>query len=132
MREHLSQQQCVYSFYEREINSERKAVHLLEESVTKNITALVSGKITQEIFLRKKEIINSTIAQKNAEIERLCEQLQAITEGKDAVAEKLATLKPLIKIETLDRELVDSLIEKILVHGEKDIEIVWRGSGFEC
>jgi hypothetical protein len=114
---------------ERKIKSERKAVQVLEESITKNITALVSEKITQETFLRKKEIINDTISQKNAEIERLCEQLRAVTMGKDAIEEKLAELKPLVDIEKLDRALVDLLVDKVLVHGEKDIEIVWIGGG---
>ena len=112
---------------EHTIKSERKTVQILEESITKNITALVSGKITQEAFLQKKEIINTTISQKNAEIDRLCEQLNIITEGKDVVEEKLAGLRPLAEIEKLDRELVDLLIDKVLVRGEKDIEIVWIG-----
>ena len=112
---------------ERKIISERKVVQLLEESITKNITALVSGKITQETFLRKKEIINDSISQKKDGIEKLCEQLEIITEGKEAIEEKLAILSPLADIEKLNRELVDLLIEKVLIHGERDVEIVWIG-----
>ena len=99
----------------------------MEESVTKNITALFSGKISQDAFLSKKEIINNTIAQKNAELERLREQLQAVSSGKDAIEEKLSGLRPLLVIEKLDREIVDLLIDKILIYGEKQIEIVWAG-----
>jgi len=113
---------------ERKISSERKAVQLLEESITKNITALISEKITQETFLKKKEIIAGTIAEKTAVIEKLCEQLKIVTEGKDAIEEKLAGLNPLVDIEKLDRELVDLLVEKVLVHGEKSIEIIWVGT----
>ena len=114
---------------EHKILSERKSVQLLEESITKNITALVSEKITQETFLKKKELINNSIIEKNAEIEKLCEQLRTVTEGKDAIEEKLAELTPLTDLAKLDRDLVDLLIEKVLVHGEKDIEIVWVGTG---
>lgn len=110
---------------ESRIKSERRAIRVLEESITKNITALVSGKISQDGFLSKKEIINQTIAQKNAELSRLHEQLEAISIGKEAIEERLSELRPLLTIEKLDRELVDLLIEKILVHGENDIELVW-------
>jgi len=110
---------------ERKLQLENNAVRLLEESITKNITALISEQITQEVFLQKKELVNKTIMQKRLVIENLNEQLRIITEGKEAVEEKLAGLRPLIDIEKLDRELVDLLIEKVLVHGEKDVEIVW-------
>ena len=114
---------------ERKILSERKSVQLLEDSITKNITALVSEKITQETFLKKKEIINNAIAEKTAEIEKLCEQLKIVTEGKGAIEDKLAELSSLADIEKLDRDLVDLLIEKVLIHGDKDVEIVWIGDG---
>ena len=112
---------------ERKIKSERRAVQVLEESATKNITALVAGEITPDIFLRKKEIICNTVSQKNAEIERICKQLQMVTEGSERVEEKLAGLRPLVNIEKLDRALVDFLIEKVVVYDEKEIEIVWIG-----
>jgi len=112
---------------ERKIKSERKSVQLLEESITKNITALVSEKISQQTFLQKKEIINNTISQKNAEITSLCEQLKIATEGKDNIEEKLAELKHLTAIEKLDRALIDLLVDKVLIHSENDVEIVWVG-----
>jgi hypothetical protein len=46
-----------------------------------------------------------------------------------AVELRLGELQPLLTIEKLDREMVDLLIDKVLVHGERDIEIVWLGSG---
>ena len=116
---------------ERKLQTERKAVRLLEESITKNITALVSGEITQEVFLQKKEIINKTISQKNEAIENLCEQLKVVTAGKQAVEERLSELQPMMVVEKLDRELVDLLIDKVLIHGENDIEIVWLGGGVD-
>ena len=110
---------------EGKIKTEQRAVRLLEESVTKNITALVSGKISQDVFLSKKEIINNTIAQKNAELETLCEQLRVVSEGKSAIEERLSELRPLLTVDRLDREVIDLLIEKVLVYEEKDVEIVW-------
>ena len=37
----------------------------------------------------------------------------------------MSELRPLLTIESLDRELVDLLIDKVLVYGENEIEIVW-------
>jgi DNA invertase Pin-like site-specific DNA recombinase len=113
---------------ENSIRSEIRAVQVLEESITKNITALVSGKLSQDAFMGKKEIINNTIAQKNAELARLREQLAAVSTGKTAVEEKLSELRGLLMIEKLDREIVDLLIDKVLIYGEKEIEIVWADS----
>jgi DNA invertase Pin-like site-specific DNA recombinase len=110
------------------IKAEQRAVRLLEESVTKNITALVSGKLSQDAFLSKKAIISNTIAQKNAELDRLREQLEAVSTGKTAIEERMSELRMLLTVEKLDRMLVDTLIEKVLVYGENDIEIVWADS----
>lgn len=114
--------------YERRIKTEQRAIQILEESVTKNITSLVSGKITQETFVSKKEIINNTIAQKNAELNKLREQLKVIINGKGSIEERIIELRPLLTINKLDREIVDLLIAEVLVYGEKDIEIVWVDS----
>lgn len=108
------------------IKTESKAIRVLEESITKNITALVSGKISQDVFLSKKEIINDAIAQKNAELVKLREQLDAISTGKEAIEKRLTQYRPLLTVEKLDRELVDCLIDKILVRSENEIEIVWN------
>ena len=111
---------------EGKITTEQRAVRLLEESITKNITALVLGKISRDAFLSKKEIINNTITQKNAELERLCEQLKAVSDSKSVIQERLSELRPFLTIDRLDRESIDLLIGKVLVYGEKDIEIIWN------
>lgn len=112
---------------ERKLASEQKAVRVLESSVTGNITAMISGKISQEVFLHKKETINCAIAQKNAEIQRLYGQLEAFTKGTDAVSEKLSELQLFAVAEKLNRELVDLMVDKIWVHSANDIQIVWIG-----
>jgi len=116
---------------ERKLQTERKAVRLLEESITKNITALISGEITQETFLKKKELINNTITQKNATVENLREQLKILDVGKQAVEERRDELQSIIEIDKLNRKLVDLLIDKVLVRGENDIEVVWLGEGID-
>jgi DNA invertase Pin-like site-specific DNA recombinase len=112
---------------EKRIRAEENNLRLMEESVTKNFTLLVSGKLTKEAFVSKKETINATIARKNAELERLRGEYEAVTAGKNTVEGRLSELRPLLTVENLDRELVDLLIDKILVHGEQEIEIVWAG-----
>ena len=121
----LQQESTTKSEIEDRIKMERMAVKTLEDSITGNITALVSGEITQDVFLSKKKTINDTIDKKNAEIERLYEQFKILGEGKAAIDQRLLDLRPLLTIEKLDRELIDMLVDKILIHGEKDIEIVW-------
>jgi DNA invertase Pin-like site-specific DNA recombinase len=114
-----------------QIRAEETAIGTLEASVTKIFTQLAADKISKDAFLQKKGVINSTIERKRAAAESLKEQLHTLTEGRAAVEDSIAELTPLLTIETLDRELVDLLIDRIFVHGEKEIEIVWkdRGSG---
>jgi hypothetical protein len=107
------------------LRSEENAVQLLEESVAKNFTALVSGKLSKDSFVSKKEVINNAVAQKNAELEQLRECLHALTTGKAELENRLSELRPLLTVEKLDRALVDLTIDKILVHGEQEIEIIW-------
>jgi len=110
---------------EGKIKAERQAVKLLENSVTKIFTCLASGEMTKEAFLSKKEIINASIAKKKTDIETLETRLTALTTGKFEIEAELSELYSLRKFEKLDRELVDLLIDRILVHNDKDIEIVW-------
>jgi hypothetical protein len=102
-----------------------RAIKTLESSITKNITALVSGKITQEEFLSKKEIVNSSIEKKSSELNHLREQLNALTEGNDAIDQRLSEFRPIKKKKKLNRDLIDLLIDKVVIHSANDIEIVW-------
>ena len=110
---------------EYKIKMEQKAIQLLENSITKAFTSFISGKISQENFQHKKEVINNTIAQKQSELQELNESLQIITIEKTVINETLAELKIFQEIEKLDRDTVDLLIDKIFVHSEQQIEIVW-------
>lgn len=109
------------------IQEESKAIQLLESSVTKLFTSFVSGIITKEVFLHKKGIVNETIARKREAVEEMTERAKVLKAGHAAVDSTLSELTPLLTIETLDKETVNLLIAKILVHGEHDIEIVWNG-----
>ena len=109
------------------IRAEENAARLLAESVSKNFTLLVSGKLSTDAFVSKKEVINGAIAQKSAELETLRERLYELTTGRNEVEARLAELCPLLTVEKVDRALVDLMIDKILVYGEEDIEIVWAG-----
>ncbi|MPN43313.1 hypothetical protein SDC9_190872 [bioreactor metagenome] len=110
---------------ERRLRDEEKAVRLLEESITKHYMALVAGDITQDTFMKKKAIVNETSAHKQAEMERLREQRTAVDDGEVAIQENIVRFRAMQSIETLDRTIVDALIDHILVYGEKDIQIVW-------
>ena len=111
---------------EGKIKAERQAVKLLEDSITKIFTSMVSGDMTTEAFLSKKELINSSITKKNVIIEGLETRLEALTTGKTASEEVVTRLRDFRNVEKLDRKLVDYLISSILIHGDKDFEIVWN------
>jgi DNA invertase Pin-like site-specific DNA recombinase/ribosomal protein S27AE len=112
---------------EGKIAAECKAIELLESSVTKIFTSLASGKITKDAFLHKKEVINDTVARKRSDIDMWSEKLRELTEGRAATETAIAELKQFRTLETLNRDIIELLIDKILVHGENDIEIVWNG-----
>ena len=113
---------------ETKIAAEQKSIEALEAQITKIFTSLASGKITQDVFLQKKSAINDTIERKRVGIEKSAEQLRNLTEGRTQSENVIAELKQFLELEKLDRDIVNLLIDKILVHGENDIEIVWCGS----
>jgi len=122
----LRQSKDTKTAIESRIRAEQKAVKLLEDSITKIFTSMVSGDMTTEAFISKKEVINSSIAKKNASIEALGTRLAAFTSDKVASEEVLEKLYAFRSLEKLDRWSVDCLINRILIHGERDIEIVWN------
>jgi len=112
---------------EKKVAAETKAVELLESSITKIFMDFSNGKITKEVFQHKKGIINDTVARKRSEIEKWTEQLQAVSDERASSENIISEITPLLTIERLDKDVVNLLIDKILVHNEKDIEIVWNG-----
>ena len=112
---------------ERKIAIEMKAVELLELSITKIFMDFSSEKITKEIFQNKKGVINETVARKRSDIEKWTGEIKAVSDEHASAEKAIAELTPLLTIEKLDRDIVNLLIDKILVHSEKDIEIVWNG-----
>jgi hypothetical protein len=119
--------QALRAEIEGRLKSEERALSLLDQSVTANYTAFASGRMSKEDFLSKRETVKAAAAQKTAAVERLRGQLTAVTEDKAAVDKRLAELRPLLTLEKLDREIVDLLVDKIIVHGEREIEVVWNG-----
>ena len=74
----------------------------------------------------KKEVINNSIAEKKAVIESLEARLAALTTGRAASEDAVAKLYAFRNLDKLCRDSVDFLVDRILIHGEKDIEIVWN------
>jgi DNA invertase Pin-like site-specific DNA recombinase len=123
----LEQEKASAGELEAKIREENKAVQILESSVTKLFTSFASGKITKEVFLHKKSIVNDAVTRKRKAAEEMAGRLKALKAGRAAADDALSELTPLLTIEALDKEIVNLLIDKILVHGENDIEIVWNG-----
>lgn len=112
---------------EKKIAAENKTIELLESSITKIFIDFSSNKITKEIFQQKKDTINETTARKRSEVKKWSEQIKKLSNERIVTEKAIDELKPLLTLETLDKNVVDLLIDKIFVHNEKDIEIVWKG-----
>lgn len=121
----VQQHQADEDQIDKRLRDEEKAIVLLEASITKHFMALVAGDMSQDVFMKKKAIINETVAEKRAEMGRLWERRAAIDEGEDAIQVNMRRYRALQSVEKLDRGIVDAMIDHILIHGEKDIEIVW-------
>ena len=113
---------------ECKIATETRAIENLEAQITKIFTSLASGKMTQDVFFQKKELINNSIERKRGDIEKWASQLHSITVGRTQTENAVAELKTFRTVEKLDREIVSLLIDKILIHSDKDFEIVWSGT----
>jgi len=122
----LQQSKETKTSIERRIKAEQQAIKLLEKSITKIFTSMASGDMATEAFLSKKESINDSIAKKKETLETLESRLTALTTGRTTSEETVAKLCTFRNLEKLDRGVVDYLINRILVHGENDIEIVWN------
>jgi hypothetical protein len=89
--------------------AEEKAIKRLKASLIRLFTDLASGKITQEAFISKRDLINAAIEIKKAK------KPTAVNSGFDLN-------------KRLDKRLADLLINKIFVYNANDIEIFWKFS----
>lgn len=90
-------------------------------------TSFASGIMTKEAFLHKKEVINNSIGRKRLPIKKWSETFLDLTEGRKAVESVISEWTPLRSLESLDNEIVDLLIDRIIVYSETNIEIIWNG-----
>jgi len=112
---------------ERRLQSEQTVIKTMEESIAKHFMLFSSGEMSQEVFVAKKTAVSNALSAKKMAAEMLQKELEAITMGRSAVAERLTELERLMVIDELTHELVDLLIERIYVYDEKRVEIVWNG-----
>jgi len=127
---HIKKSKVSIKELESKIAAENRAIELLEASVTKIFTSFASGKISKDAFLHKKDIINDTIARKRFEIEKWSERLYTLTTGRRTVENSIGELESLRTLETLNREIVNLLIDRILIHSDSNIEAVLYGLRF--
>ena len=122
----LRQSKDTKATIEGSIKAEQQAIKLLEGSITKIFTSMVSGDMSQEAFISKKGVINRSIASKKEHVAELEKKLISLTSGKTVCEEAIAKLDAFRSLDKLDRDSVDYLIYRILIHGDTDIEIVWK------
>ena len=112
---------------EKNIREANKIIQTLESSMTKLYFTFLEGKISQGVYQQKKEMINQNLSQKQDAVNQMEELLRIHKSERISIKESLSKLAPILSVEALDKELMDLLVAKIIVHGEKDIEIVWNG-----
>ena len=127
LQEQIKINKSTASELERKIAAELMSIETLEASVTKVYTSLVTGKISEDEFLRKKGMINETIDRKRVQISEWGENMSALNHEQSTAIAIITDLAPLKGLCMLTREVVDLLIDKILIHSETDIEIIWNG-----
>ena len=113
---------------ETKVATEKRAIETLESSVTKLFTDFAMGKMDQDMFIQKKLVINERIDKKNHNIENWIQELQRIASSQQASAAALSELSHWGAVEKLDKEIVSLLVDKIYIHGERDVEIIWSGT----
>jgi DNA invertase Pin-like site-specific DNA recombinase len=111
---------------EGRIKAEQQAIVTLENSITKIFTSFVSNKMTKEAFLSKKETVNVAVAKKKEALTVLETRLAAITTGKAASMKIIADLNAFKEMVKLDRGLIELLIDRIRIHSDYEIEIIWN------
>lgn len=124
----LSQSKTTAKSLATKFTTEQRGIETLETSITKWFTSLAMGKIDEGIFTQKKAAINDTIARKKVSIQKWSDQLQALTDETKQAEDNLAVLSHFRSLEKLDKNVIDLLVDKILVHDEHDVEIVWLGT----
>ena len=123
----LEQEKVKAGNIEKNIREASKTIQTLESSMTKLYFLFLEGKMTQEVYQQKKEMVKQNLFQKQEAVNQMEELLKTHETGCASIEESLSKLTPILSVETLDKELIDLLVAKILVHGEKDVEIVWNG-----
>ena len=123
----LAQERVKAGNLEKNIREANKTIQTLESSMTKLYFSFLEGKMTQEVYQQKKEMVKQNLSQKQEAVNQMEELLRVHEAGCVSIEETLSKLTPILSIEALDKELMDLLVAKILVHGENDIEIVWNG-----
>ena len=76
--------------------------------------------------MSKKENIYTSIDTKKSIIQALEVRLAALTTGKASIETGLDKLYSFRDITKLNRSIVDAWVGSILIHGGKEIEIVWN------
>lgn len=83
------------------------------------------GRISKEGYIRKKEEVNEKEAGYRKESEQLNQYLKTLVSGQAAL-ERTDCPAVLSEAESLTKELVDELIERVEVYAEDRVEIRWK------
>ena len=108
------------------LNQMNKSLSRLYQDQINSYEAYRDGRTDKETYLKQKELTETMIAKLKENIARQEEAAAAIT----AESGKMHRLDRSIELngESLDRDLIDLLIDRIIINADKTVEVIWKFS----
>lgn len=98
----------------------------MKHQIKKAFEGYIQGRVTKEDYLefkQKSDVVTDDLVKKKLKMEK---QLDTLSQIEDTSIGSLRITKDMLKVEELDPEMVDLLIDRINVSRDKEIEITWK------
>ena len=94
--------------------------------IKESFEGYIQGRVTKDDYLefkQKSEVVTGDFMKKKIRLEK---QLDTLSQSEDTSIGSLRMTKDMLKVEKLDPEIVDILVDRIDVSKDKEIEIIWK------
>ena len=111
---------------EERLNQMNKSLSRLYQDQINSYEAYRDGRTDKETYLKQKDLTETMIAKLKENAARQEEAAAAIA----AESGKMYRLDRSIELdgESLDRDLIDLLIDRIIINADKTVEVIWKFS----
>lgn len=120
------EQRSIFLSKEKEYSICAKGIEKLKKDKLLRYEDYTIGGITKEEFMRLKEEMNLREAELELQKEELQKQIEEMSQVLSEKNDSIVNMKEYRSVETLDRKLVNELIEKIMVSPDGEVKIVWN------